>query len=104
MEAARVGLGYRRINLLSESAGTRLAMIYFWRHPSSGHRAVMIGANPRSHVMWYPETTSCSRASSVGVPIGLGIYLAWVDRDRSGRAMTVAFAAALAGVSRLARS
>jgi pimeloyl-ACP methyl ester carboxylesterase len=40
MEAARVALGYDRINLLSESAGTRTAMIYAWRHPESIHRSV----------------------------------------------------------------
>ena len=33
IEAARVALGYKRIDLLSESAGTRLAMIYQWRVP-----------------------------------------------------------------------
>ena len=37
LEAARVGLGYERINLLSESAGTRTAMIYGWRYPDSIH-------------------------------------------------------------------
>jgi pimeloyl-ACP methyl ester carboxylesterase len=31
MGAARVALGYKRINLLSESAGTRTAIIYSWR-------------------------------------------------------------------------
>ncbi len=33
IEAARVALGYQRIDLLSESDGTRLAMIYQWRYP-----------------------------------------------------------------------
>jgi hypothetical protein len=33
VEAARVALGYDRINLLSESAGTRTALIYAWRYP-----------------------------------------------------------------------
>lgn len=33
LEAGRVALGYDQINLLSESAGTRTAMIYAWRHP-----------------------------------------------------------------------
>jgi pimeloyl-ACP methyl ester carboxylesterase len=46
VEAARVALGYGRIDLLSESAGTRTAMIYGWLHPGSIHRSVMFGVNP----------------------------------------------------------
>ncbi|MGH3020921.1 MAG: hypothetical protein ACRDOP_09725 [Gaiellaceae bacterium] len=34
---------------------------------------------------------------SVGVPVGLCIYWAWVDRDRAARTRTTGFAAALAG-------
>jgi pimeloyl-ACP methyl ester carboxylesterase len=56
-EAARAALGYDRVDLVSESAGTRTAMIYAWRHPSSIHRSVMIGANPPGHFVWDPETT-----------------------------------------------
>ena len=33
LEAARQALGYDRIDLVSESAGTRTAMIYAWRYP-----------------------------------------------------------------------
>ena len=33
LEAARIALGYDRIDLVSESAGTRTAMIYSWRYP-----------------------------------------------------------------------
>ena len=47
----------RRIDLLSESAGTRTAMIYAWRHPKSIHRSVMIGVNPPGNFLWYPRTT-----------------------------------------------
>ena len=36
-------------------------------------------------------------ALSVGVPVGLGVYLAWVDRDRPSAARATGFAAALAG-------
>ncbi len=57
MEAARVALGYDRVDLLSESAGTRTAMIYSWRYPKSIHRSVMIGANPPGNFLWYPKTT-----------------------------------------------
>lgn len=52
LEAARVALGYGRIDLISEGAGTRTAMIYSWRHPDSINRSVMIGANPPGHFLW----------------------------------------------------
>jgi pimeloyl-ACP methyl ester carboxylesterase len=57
IEAARVALGYDRINLLGESAGTRTAMIYAWRYPESIHRSVMFGVNPPGHLVYDPETT-----------------------------------------------
>lgn len=57
LEAARVALGYGRIDLVSESAGTRTAMIYSWRHPDSVRRSVMIGANPPGHFLWDGRTT-----------------------------------------------
>jgi pimeloyl-ACP methyl ester carboxylesterase len=57
MEAARVALGYGPIDLLSESEGTRAAMIYSWRYPSSIHRSVMIGVNPPGHFLWNAKTT-----------------------------------------------
>jgi pimeloyl-ACP methyl ester carboxylesterase len=57
LEAARTALGYERINLFSESAGTRIAMIYAWRHPRSLHRSVMLAANPPGHFLWDPRTT-----------------------------------------------
>jgi pimeloyl-ACP methyl ester carboxylesterase len=51
-EAARVALGYDRINLISESAGTRTAMVYAWRHPASIHRSIMVAVNPPGHFLW----------------------------------------------------
>src|SRR6266487_5014094 len=54
LEAARKALGYKRIDLLSESAGTRTAMIYSWRYPKSIHRSVMIGVNPPGNFLWNP--------------------------------------------------
>jgi pimeloyl-ACP methyl ester carboxylesterase len=57
MEAARTALGYDRIDLLSESAGTRTAIVYSWRYPDSIHRSVMIGVNPPGHFLWDPRTT-----------------------------------------------
>lgn len=57
LEAARKALGYERIDLLSESAGTRTAMIYSWRYPQSIHRSVMIAVNPPGHFLWDGKTT-----------------------------------------------
>jgi uncharacterized membrane protein YdfJ with MMPL/SSD domain/pimeloyl-ACP methyl ester carboxylesterase len=57
LEAARVALGYDRIDLLSESAGTRTAMIYSWRYPNSIHRSVMLAVNPPGHFLWDAKTT-----------------------------------------------
>jgi pimeloyl-ACP methyl ester carboxylesterase len=57
LDAARRALGYERIDLLSESAGTRTAMIYAWRHPQRIHRSVMIGVNPPGNFLWDAKTT-----------------------------------------------
>jgi pimeloyl-ACP methyl ester carboxylesterase len=57
LEAARRALGYKRIDLLSESAGTRTAMIYSWRHPTSINRSVMIAVNPPGNFPWEAKTT-----------------------------------------------
>jgi pimeloyl-ACP methyl ester carboxylesterase len=57
MEAARSALGYDRINLLSEGAGTRTAIVYSWRYPDSIHRSFMVGVNPPGHFLFYPSTT-----------------------------------------------
>jgi pimeloyl-ACP methyl ester carboxylesterase len=56
LEAARIALGYDRIDLLSQSAGTRTALIYAWRFPERIHRSVMIGVNPPGHFLWDPST------------------------------------------------
>jgi len=57
LEAVRVSLGYERIDLISESVGTRIAMIYSWRYPESINRSVMYGANPPGHFIWDPRVT-----------------------------------------------
>jgi pimeloyl-ACP methyl ester carboxylesterase len=57
LEAARKALGYKRIDLVSESAGTRTAMIYSWRYPGSIHRSVMIAVNPPGHFLWDAKAT-----------------------------------------------
>lgn len=43
LELVRRKLGYGPIDLVSESFGTRLALIYAWRYPESIHRSVMVG-------------------------------------------------------------
>ena len=57
LEAARTALGYKSVDLLSESAGTRTSMIYTWRYPTSVHRSVMIAANPPGHFLWDARMT-----------------------------------------------
>jgi pimeloyl-ACP methyl ester carboxylesterase len=57
LEDARRALGYQRIDLLSESAGTRTAMIYSWRYPKRVDRSVMIAVNPPGHFLWDARTT-----------------------------------------------
>ena len=57
LEAARKALGYEQIDLVSESAGTRAAMIYAWRHPKAIHRSVMIGVNPPGNFVWSGKAT-----------------------------------------------
>ena len=54
MEAARVALGYGRINLFGNSYGTRLEMIYQWRYPAAIHRVVMVAVNPPGHFIFDP--------------------------------------------------
>ena len=56
MEAARAKLGYDRVNLLSESYGTRVAQIYAALHPARVHRSVMIGVNPPEGFVREPHT------------------------------------------------
>jgi pimeloyl-ACP methyl ester carboxylesterase len=55
MEAARQGLGYQRVDFLSQSYGTRLAQLYAWLHPETVHRSAMISVNPPGHFVWFPE-------------------------------------------------
>jgi pimeloyl-ACP methyl ester carboxylesterase len=57
LDAARQALGYRQIDLVSESAGTRAAMVYAWRYPNRIHRSVMIGVNPPGNYLWDAKTT-----------------------------------------------
>ncbi len=54
-EAARKGLGFERVNLLSGSYGTRVAQIYSWMYPENTFRSVMISVNPPGHMVWEPS-------------------------------------------------
>ncbi len=62
MEAARTALGYPRINLLSDSYGTRVAQIYAGMHPDRLWRSAMIGVNPPGHFLWKPEVVDAQVA------------------------------------------
>jgi pimeloyl-ACP methyl ester carboxylesterase len=85
LEAARVALGYGPIDLLSQSAGTRTAMIYAWRYPDSLHSSVMIGVNPPGHYLWDPRITDEQ----------LGHYSRLCARDAGCAARTPDLAASL---------
>jgi pimeloyl-ACP methyl ester carboxylesterase len=67
LETVRGALGYQRIHLLSQSAGTRTAMIYAWRHPRSIHRSVMTGVNPPGRFLWDPAITDDQLARYAGL-------------------------------------
>ena len=85
MEAAREALGYERIDLLSESAGTRTALIYAWRHPQRIHRSVMVGVNPPGHFLWDRQTTDAQ----------VGRYAALCAQDESCSSRTDDLAASM---------
>lgn len=57
LEAARLALGYDQINLVSESVGTRTAMIYSWMFPDSLARSVMIAVNAPGWFVWDGDVT-----------------------------------------------
>jgi pimeloyl-ACP methyl ester carboxylesterase len=85
LDAARRALGYKRIDLISESAGTRTAMIYTWRHPRRIHRSVMIGVNPPGKYLWDAKTTGEQ----------IRRYAALCAKDTSCRSRTPDLAASL---------
>jgi pimeloyl-ACP methyl ester carboxylesterase len=55
LEAVRKAFKYERINLLSESYGTRIAYIYGLVHPQKIYRSIMIAANPPGKFIWDPQ-------------------------------------------------
>jgi pimeloyl-ACP methyl ester carboxylesterase len=85
LEAARKALGYGRIDLLSESLGTRIAMIYSWRYPKSIHRSVMLAVNPPGHFLWDEKTTDEQ----------IGRYAALCAKEPTCRSRTPDLAASL---------
>jgi pimeloyl-ACP methyl ester carboxylesterase len=56
-EEIRKKLGYKKINLLSASYGTRCALLYGYRYPLSINKSVMVGVNPPGHFVWWPVKT-----------------------------------------------
>jgi pimeloyl-ACP methyl ester carboxylesterase len=85
INAARVALGYKRIDLLSESAGTRLAMTYAWRYPKTVDRSVMIGVNPPGDFLY----------SGAEIDQGIERYSALCAKQPSCRARTANLAASM---------
>ena len=57
LEAVRKTFHYDRINLISESYGTRIAYLYGILHPQIIHRSVMIGVNPPGGFLLDPLRT-----------------------------------------------
>ena len=55
VETVRKAFRYERINLISESIGTRIAMYYSWKHPDMVHRSAMVGVNPPGRTVYDPE-------------------------------------------------
>lgn len=55
IESVKSSLGYRKINLLSVSYGTRVAMIYAYTFPNNLHRTIMIGASPQGNFLQNPK-------------------------------------------------
>ncbi|MBN2084109.1 MAG: alpha/beta fold hydrolase [Anaerolineales bacterium] len=89
LEAVRSKLGYERVNLLSESYGTRVAQIYAYKHPRNLKRIAMIGVNPPGHFLWLPATLDSQ----------IGQYAELCQQDSACRARTSDLAAAMRTVN-----
>jgi pimeloyl-ACP methyl ester carboxylesterase len=57
-EDVRKHLGHKKINLFSESLGTRIALLYSYRYPNSIKRSLMVGVGGPGHFIWHPEATA----------------------------------------------
>ncbi len=89
LEAARVALGYEKINLLSESYGTRVAQVHAYLHPESLNRSVMIGVNPPGRFVWEPAMVDAQ----------IEYYSQLWAKDESARARTTNLAETMRNVS-----
>lgn len=76
LEAARRALRYGRVNLLSESFGTRIAMVYAARHAKSIRRSIMVGVNPPGGFLYSQQASdkqldrfSAMKGEDVAAPI-----------------------------------
>ncbi len=85
IDAARVALGYQRIDLVSESEGTRLAMTYAWRYPKTVDSSAMIGVNPPGNFLY----------SGAETDHGIERYSALCAQDPACRARTANLAASM---------
>jgi pimeloyl-ACP methyl ester carboxylesterase len=85
IEAARVALGYKRIDLLSDSAGTRLAMIYSWMYPKNVERSVMVGVNPPGNFIY----------NGAEIDLGIESYSALCAKQPACHARTADLAASM---------
>ena len=54
---ARKALGYDKIDMISESAGTRTAIAYASDHPEAVDRSVLVAVNPPGHFLWNGAVT-----------------------------------------------
>jgi pimeloyl-ACP methyl ester carboxylesterase len=89
-EAARTALGYERINLYGNSYGTRVELLYQWRHPDSIRRVVLVSVNPPGHFVWEPARVEAQ----------LGQYAALCAQDAYCSSRTPDLLATLREVSR----
>lgn len=90
LETARVALGYEKINLSSESYGTRVAQVYATLHPESLNRSAMIGVNPPGRFVWEPAMVDAQ----------IEYYSQLWAKDETARARTADLAETMRNVSR----
>ena len=90
LEATRVALGYEKINLLSESYGTRVAQVHAYLYPKSLNRSVMIGVNPPGRFVWEPAMVDAQ----------IEYYSQLWAKDETARTRTVNLAETMRNISR----
>jgi pimeloyl-ACP methyl ester carboxylesterase len=83
-------MGYERVDLVSESAGTRFAQAYAIEHPDSIHRSVMVAVNPPGHFLWDGRDSDAQ----------IRRYAALCRRDPECAERTPDLAASMRGVAR----